>query len=420
MARKTQTVVKPRTRLTDIVMAKQKKKFGDDSVSTSGGYGDITGYLDTGIIALNYAIGAGRAGGLPKGRMTVFQGAEQAGKTSSITKMLAMCQKRHGLTVYIDAEYKFDRRYAARMGLYDEQTLPGAIERGDADEDTLPLMIIYPEHIQKVFQQLEKLIDDIREEDPDIEVLIAWDSVAATPSTAEFESNYDNNQPGAPAKQMSQGLKKLCFKLARENVTLLAVNQEKDFIGFTGPAKGNKVATIAQKPLAFHCTVRIEVRSAGYLAKGTSDDAKGEENSIGIKVAAKIAKNQCGPKGRVAKFNLVTVGKQLGPDNDQWILDFALDAKPAIVIKAGAFCHMRGSDEKWYAKDFRKSKDYDAVCKAVRAAMDDELAMRFDGFIPNEDPTADDEDDGDDDTAPAQGALSDEELAAFENGEDNE
>lgn len=406
-----------RSRLTDIIAAKQRKKFGDDTISTSGGYGDITDYLDTGIIAINYAIGAGKAGGLPKGRMTVFQGAEQAGKTSSITKMLAMCQKRHGLAVYVDAEYKFDRRYAARLGLYDDTTLPAAIERGDADENTLPLMIIYPEHIQKVFQQLEKLIDDIREEDPDIEVLIAWDSVAATPSTAEFESNYDNNQPGSPAKQMSQGLKKLCFKLARENVTLLAVNQEKDFIGFTGPAKGGKVATIAQKPLAFHCTVRIEVKSYGFVAGPGGEDAKKEENSIGIKVAAKIAKNQCGPKGRVARFNLITIGKQLGPDNDQWILDFALEAKPAIVIKAGAFCHMRGSDEKWYAKDFKKSKDYDAICTAVRAAMNEELAMRFDGFVPNTEPTADDEDDGDDETAPAQGGLSDEELEAFENGE---
>lgn len=405
---------KTKVRLTDIVMAKQKKKFGDDTISTSGGYGDITGYLPTGILAIDYAIGAGRAGGLPRGRLTVFQGAEQASKTSDITVMLAMCQKRHGLPVYIDAEYKFDRRYAARLGLYDEQTLPDAIAKGDADEDTLPLIIIYPEHIQKVFQQLEKLIDDIREEDPDVEVLIAWDSVAATPSTAEFESNYDNNQPGGPAKQMSQGLKKLCFKMARENVTLLAVNQEKDFIGFTGPAKGTKVATIAQKPLAFHCTVRIEVKSYGFVAGPGGEDAKKEENSIGIKVAAKIAKNQCGPKGRVARFNLITIGKKLGPDNDQWMLDFALDAKPAIVIKAGAYCHMRGSEDKWYAKDFTKSKDYDAVCKAVRAAMNDELAIRFDGFVANEDPTADDEDDGDDETGPAAGSLTDEELEEFE------
>lgn len=411
---RTKIASKPKSRLTDIISAKMKKKFGDDSISTSGGYGDIPGYLDTGILAINYAIGAGRAGGLPIGRMTVLQGAEQASKTSDITKMLAMSQKRHGFTVYIDAEYKFDRKYAARLGLFDEETLPAAIDRGDADEDTLPLMIIYPEHIQLVFQQIEKLIDDIREEDETIEVLIAWDSVAATPSTAEFEANYDSNLPGAPAKQMSQGLRKLCFKLAREKVTLLAVNQEKDFIGFTGPVKGGKVATIAQKPLAFHCTVRIEVKSYGFVSGGSGEDAKKEENSIGIKVAARIAKNQCGPKGRVARFNLITIGKVLGPDNDAWMLDFALDAKPAIVIKAGAYCHMRGSDEKWYAKDFVKSKDYDAVCKAVRAAMNEELAVRFDGFVPNDTPTASDDDDGDDETGPAAGSLTDEELEAFE------
>jgi len=409
-------VEKPRTRLTDLILKSQRKKFGEDSISTSGGYGDIENYLDTGILSLNYAIGGGGGGkGLPKGRMTVFQGEEQASKTSSIIVMLARCQARGGLPVYIDAEYKHDRAWAARLGLFDDTTLPQAILDGRATEDTLPCMIIYPEHIQKVFQQLEALIDTIREEDPDVEVLIAWDSVAATPSTAEFESNYDNNQPGGPAKQMSQGLKKLCFKMAREGVTLLAVNQEKDFIGFTGPAKkGSKVATIAQKPLAFHATVRIVVRNAGYLAKGTSDDAKGEENSIGIKVAAKVAKNQCGPKGRVARFDFITVGRAPGPDNNKWILDFALDAKPAIVIKAGAFCHLRGSDEKWYAKDAVKSKDWPAIEAAVTSAMAQELAERFGTWVPDDTPTSDDEDDGDDETAPAQGSMTDSELHAYE------
>ncbi len=415
MPRKAAPTPKRRERLTDIIMAKQKKKFGDDTVSTSGGYGDIVGYLDTGILALNYAIGAGNAGGLPRGRLTVLQGAEQASKTSQIIKMLAMCQKRHGLAVYIDAEYKFDRKYAARLGLYDDTTLAAAIKRGDADEDTLPLMIIYPEHIQKVFQQLDRLIDDIRDEDPDVEVLLAWDSVAATPSTAEFEANYDNMQPGSPARQVSAGLKKLCFKLARENVTMLAVNQEKEYLGFTAGKNSNKVATVAQKPLAFHCTVRIEVKSYGFVAGRGGEDAKKEENSIGIKVAARVAKNQCGPKGRVARFNLITVGPELGPDNDQWILDFALEAKPAIVIKAGAFCHLRGSDDKWYAKDFRKSADYATVCAEVRKAMDAELAMRFEGFVPDYTPTAaEEDDDGDDETGPVAGSLTDAELAAFE------
>lgn len=402
-----------RLKLTDAILAKQRKKFGDDSISTSGGYGDITGYLDTGVLAINYAIGHD---GIPLGRLTTLQGAEQAGKTSTITTMLAACQARGGLAVYIDAEYKFDRNWAARLGLFDDQTLPQAVAEGRATDDTLPLMIIYPEHIQKVFQQLEALIEQIREEDEDVEVLIAWDSVAATPSTAEFEANYDNNQPGSPARQMSGGLKKLCFKLARENVTMLAVNQEKEAIGFTGPSAASKVATIAQRPLAFHSTVRIEVKSAGFVAKGGEDGRK-EENSIGVKVAAKVAKNQCGPKGRVARFNLITVGRNVGPDNDQWMLDYALEtAKPAIVVKSGAFCHMRGSDEKWYAKDFKKAGDYTAICAAVRAAMDAELAERFGTWVPGQ--KEDEDDDGDAETGPAVGALSDEELEAFEKGED--
>ncbi len=411
--RKTKPAV-VRPRLTELVMAKMQKKFGDDSISISGGYGDITGYLDTGILAINYAIGAGNAGGLPKGRLTVLQGAEQASKTSDITKMLAMCQKRMGQAVYIDAEYKFNRKYAARLGLYDETTLADAIKRGDASEGTLPCMVIYPEHIQLVFQQIETLIEVIREEDEDVEVLIAWDSVAATPSTAEFEANYDNNTPGSPARQVSAGLKKLCFTLARKNITMLAVNQEKDFIGFTANKNSTKVATVAQKPLAFHCTIRIEVKSWGFVAAGSGEDEKKEENSVGIKVVAKIAKNQCGPKGRIARFNLITVGKKLGPDNDRWILDFALDAKPSIVVKSGAYCNMKGSAEKFYAKDFASSGDYEAICKKVRAVMDTELAERFDGFVPKDSPTADDDDEDDEERSAVVKPLTDEELREFE------
>ena len=158
------------------------------------------------------------------------------------------------------------------------------------------------------------------------------------------------------------------------------------------------------------------MKTYGFVAPvGVPKEDQKEENAIGIKIAAKVAKNQCGPKGRIARFNLITVGKTLGPDNDKWILDFALDAKPAIVIKVGAFCHLRGSDEKWYAKDFAKADDYDAVCKAVRKAMDDELSHRFEGFVLDETPTAvDAEDEGDEDTGPNAGSLTDAELEAFE------
>ena len=402
MARKP-AAEKSKMRITDRVIAAQRKKFGDDSISSSGGYGDISRYLDTGIIALNYAIGHE---GVPEGRITSLQGPEQAGKTSTITTILATAQARGALCVYIDAEYKFDRKYAARLGLYDDATLPDAIAKGKATEETLPLIIIYPEHIQRVFQQIEKLIEDIREEDPDVEVFIAWDSVAATPSTAEFEANYDSMAPGSPARQMSAGLKKLCFTLARERVTMLIVNQEKESIGMMG--QGSKVATIAQRPIAFHSTVRIEVKKWGFVA-GSGEDGKKEENSIGIKVAAKIAKNQCGPFGRVARYNLITVGRDIGVDNDAWILDYALDGvKPGIVVKSGAYYNMRGSTDKFYRKDFATSPDYTSICTQVRASMAEELAKRFgewDGKAESED----DDSEADDTQAEAFGSWKKEE-----------
>jgi len=404
-----------RPKLTDILLNKMQKNklFGSDAISTSGGYGDITGYLDTGIYAINFAIGHE---GIPKGRLTSLQGAEQAGKTSTITTILAAAQARGSLCVYIDAEYKFDRKYAARLGLFDGETLPAAIAAGRANENTLPLMIIYPEHIQLVFQQIDLLIESIREEDPDVEVLFAWDSVAATPSTAEFEANYDSMAPGSPARQMSAGLKKLSFTLAREQVTMLIVNQEKESIGMMG--QGSKVAVIAQRPIAFHSTVRIEVKKWGFVA-GPGEDGKREENSIGIKVAAKVAKNQCGPFGRVARYSLITVGRDVGVDNSGWILDYAIDlVKPGIVVKSGAYYNLRGSQEKFYRKDFTKSADCAEICRQVFASIDEEIAKRFGTWDKDDKAEAEEDEDRPENTAEYKGRMTDEELAAWE--KDNE
>lgn len=355
--------VEQRTRLTDILKAKHQKKFGDDSITTSAGLSDITDWISTRIFALDTAIGRP---GIPLGRLTTLQGKEASGKTSITCSILAETQSRGGLAIYIDAENKFDRAFAAKLGLYDEEEVEA---RG---LDVLPLLIVQPEHIGNVFQQIHKLIEDAREEDPNILICIAWDSVAATPTTAEFEADYDSTQPGLASRQVSAGLRKLCRVIAKERVALIAINQEKEAIGKMGWGGAN-IATIAQKPLGFHSSLRLEVTKTGYIGDK-------EENATGIKIRVKVAKNQVAPYGRRANFEFHNIGR-VGIDNDGSILDMGLDL--GIVKKAGSWLHMKGSDEKFYRKDFAKSNDYDAIQTAVKKAVADKLDEMLGGWSPD-------------------------------------
>ncbi len=158
----------------------------------------------TGSLMLDIALGVE---GLPKGRLIEFFGAESSGKTLTATKAMAECQKNGGIVAIVDMEHAFDPSFARKLGL-------------NTDE----LIISQPDSLQDAFSVIDALID------VGIDI-ITLDSVAALVPQEELDGEVGKQTIGLVARYMSQFLRRITPKAAKQGTTVIFVNQVRDQIG---------------------------------------------------------------------------------------------------------------------------------------------------------------------------------------------
>jgi len=158
----------------------------------------------TGSLMFDIALG----GGLPKGRIIEFFGAESSGKTLCASKAIAEVQKEGGLAALIDAEHAFDPTFAAKLGV-------------NTDE----LIVSQPEHMQEAFTIIDALIDSGAVD------IIVLDSVAALVPKEELEGEVGKQSVGLVARYMSQFLRRITGKANEKKCTVIMINQIRDAIG---------------------------------------------------------------------------------------------------------------------------------------------------------------------------------------------
>jgi recombination protein RecA len=337
-------------RASDVVLRALRDRFGNEAATSSGANREsaITDFISTQCLALNMALGRP---GIPCGRLTVIQGKEASGKTTVVTHIMAECQRRGGLAVYIDAEYAFDTERAARMGLYDEDTLP-------TDSDLLPVIIVHPEHVEDALAKIDEIVTHVRAEDEDLLSVIVWDSIAGTPTKSEVEGSFEDMQPGIHARRLSAGLRKITREIAQHKIALVFVNQLKEVIGGFGFG-GPQMTTIAARPLGFHCTVRVETTQVGVVGKD-------KRSSTGIICKAKLSKNKMAPPFREAEFII-----DYATGIDDAASRMMLAQQMGLVTKKGGYLAFEG-------QTFRAS----TVPDDIRAAINERLeAYRASGGV---------------------------------------
>lgn len=197
-------------------------------------------------------------GGLPKGRIIEIYGPEASGKTSIALTAIANIQREGGNAVFVDAEQALDTNYASVLGV-------------EIDELVLAQVSVAEDVLQMCVDLAKSGLTD----------LIVVDSVAALVPRQEAEGEIEKVQVGLMARIMSKALRVLTPICAKNEVTIIFLNQIREKVGVMF---GNPETTPGGKALKFFASQRIEIRR-----KGTEKEGK---EVIGTVVRMKMVKNK--------------------------------------------------------------------------------------------------------------------------------
>jgi len=192
----------------DILCAQLKKEHGNTFVLKGSELMEVE-RIPLGVLPFDLATG----GGIPRSRMTIFNGPP--GSTKSLNLLRAMCtvQAMGQRAVLIQTEHVFDRAWGKRVGL-------------DLDK----LIVIQPDNGEQAADAAESFLyaSDVG--------IVGIDSVAMMTPNNTIESDMAKANVGGNAQLMTKMLNKTTVALSRQSRTghfpaLVCINQIRHRIG---------------------------------------------------------------------------------------------------------------------------------------------------------------------------------------------
>jgi RecA/RadA recombinase len=159
--------------------------------------------------------------------------------------------------------------------------------------------------------------------------VVAWDSVAGTPTREELEAEADDMHMASAAKAIKRNLRRMIQLIDDAAVLFVLVNQRYAKIERGGPGRGGKESeTYGGNAIKYHSTIRIELERIGFIAR--PGDPDGAPMGQIVKVTAN--KNKLDSPYRSEEFGLI-YGR--GADN-AWAIYNDLK-KRGIIRLAGSW-----------------------------------------------------------------------------------
>ena len=320
----------PEEELVDIVNGEMK--VGNASYIYGVNYSDedVVGFCSTGCIPLDLIVSNRvEGGGMPFGRLVLLCGREQAGKSLLSYHIIASIQKMGGIAILIDNEFSVSFPFLEAIGVNVKK-------------------MIYANYgtIEETMDAIEKFILHIREKYPLVPVAIILDSIAATPSKSEVDGNYDVSGYNTDKSiVMSKSLRKLTSIIGKQKIILVLTNQYRLNVG--GGSLGSKYMLPGGIAVPYHSSVTLSLTKL--------QDIKVGNNTIGIKIKARVDKNRIAPPKREA---LITIMFDRGIDNPLSLLDMCLNSNMIKPATGGWYSYKFGNEEIRFQKmQFEKKLD---------------------------------------------------------------
>ncbi len=215
--------------------------------------------------------------GLPFGRIVQISGKPDSGKSTHAMAFMKFAQDQDVLVILWDSERKFSpKRFDDKIG-------------GNSDQ----LLVVDTNKIIDGAKAVAQLIHAAKEINPNVKILIVWDSVGASlNSTEDKEDDEDfSQQPGVSAKENSYAIKKF-NKLANkymnketgeETIATLIINQTYASIGMGAPTQIEK----GGNEIYYLSSVIIQLSRKQDLNRVKD----GDKYKYGIVSRAKVKKN---------------------------------------------------------------------------------------------------------------------------------
>ena len=298
----------------DKALREIEKSYGKGTV---GMLGDDSVYIDietvpTGSFSLDMALGKG----MPLGRLAEVFGPEGSGKTTVALHIVAEAQKKipDKKCMFIDAEHVLDRDLAREYSV-----------------DIKNLLFSQPSYGEQTLDICEKAISSGKVS------IVVVDSVAALIPKAELEGEMEDKHIGTTARIMSQGLKKLSAVCAKNQATIIFVNQVREKVGIMF---GNPETTPGGRSLKFYASVRLEVRRGKPIER----EVDGAKEQVGHNVNFNVVKNKLAPPFKKGSFPLI-YGRGIDMAEEMINIGTAL----GVLEQKGAYYYYK--DKKWQGRE---------------------------------------------------------------------
>jgi recombination protein RecA len=275
--------------------AKFDKDYGKGSIINANEKRDDIPVVSTGSILLDKATGIG---GFPLvGCVVELLGWESAGKSTATLIVIGNVQKATGKRAALfDGEHSFSKKYAKKLGV---------------NIDTLD--IVQPSCGEDAYDMAKQMGDS------GLYSIIVFDSQTSIKPKKVVEGTMETSHLGLEARMMGDAVNKMLGVAARNNIPIVFISQLREKIG----AWGDPTTTSGGHALKYYAHMRIMFQKS---TEKTDGEAIGNKNKV------QVIKNKFAAPFGKAEYS-IKFGE--GPDNEQEILDLALEQ--GLVIKSSSW-----------------------------------------------------------------------------------